>query len=128
MEMQLPALSRAVPILGGVAVLFAGAVQFSAWKARHLACCRQDSFVEPAAQADLRSAWHHGFRLGLQCSRCCANLMAILLVLGIMDLRAMAAITAAITVERLAPSGERVARAIGVIVVIAGLVLIGARS
>jgi predicted metal-binding membrane protein len=50
--------------------------------------------------------------------------MAILLVLGIMDLRPMAAITAAITLERLAPVGERVARAIGAIVIGTGLLLL----
>jgi hypothetical protein len=33
-----------------------------------------------------------------------------------MDLRAMAVVTAAITVERLAPAGERVAWAIGAVV------------
>jgi predicted metal-binding membrane protein len=53
--------------------------------------------------------------------------MAILLVIGVMDLRAMAAVGAAITVERLAPTGERVARTIGAVVVGAGLFLI-ARS
>jgi predicted metal-binding membrane protein len=41
-----------------------------------------------------------------------------------MDLRAMAVVTAAITVERHAPAGERVARAIGAVVVGAGLLLI----
>ncbi len=50
--------------------------------------------------------------------------MAILLVTGVMDLRAMAVVTAAITVERLAPAGERVARAVGVLVVGAGYFLI----
>ncbi len=38
--------------------------------------------------------------------------MAILLVIGVMDLRVMAVVAAAIIVERLAPAGERVARAI----------------
>ena len=47
--------------------------------------------------------------------------MAILLVIGVMDLRAMAVVAAAITV---APAGERVARAIGAVVVGAGLFLI----
>jgi predicted metal-binding membrane protein len=47
--------------------------------------------------------------------------MAILLVVGIMDLGAMAVVTAAITVERIAPGGERVAQAIGAIAVGAGL-------
>jgi hypothetical protein len=42
-----------------------------------------------------------------------------------MDLRAMAVVAAAITAERLAPAGERVARAIGAVVVVeAGLFLI----
>jgi hypothetical protein len=41
-----------------------------------------------------------------------------------MDLRAMAVVAAAITVERLAPGGERIARAIGAVVVAAGLYLI----
>jgi predicted metal-binding membrane protein len=50
--------------------------------------------------------------------------MAILLVTGIMDLRAMAVVTAAITAERFAQSGERVARVIGTAVVGAGLFLI----
>jgi predicted metal-binding membrane protein len=50
--------------------------------------------------------------------------MAILLVIGVMDLRAMAVVGAAITVERLAPAGERVARAIGGLVIGAGLFLI----
>ena len=43
-------------------------------------------------------------RLGLRCSYCCANLIAMLLVIGVMDLSAMTAVTAAITVERLAPA------------------------
>jgi predicted metal-binding membrane protein len=50
--------------------------------------------------------------------------MAILLVIGVMDLRAMVIVGAAITVERLAPAGERVARAIGAGVVGTGVFLI----
>src|SRR5438552_16199911 len=42
-EMQHPALSRAVPIAVGVIVMVAGAGQFTAWKAHHLACCRESS-------------------------------------------------------------------------------------
>src|SRR5712691_6775504 len=38
--MQQPELGRAVPIAVGVVVLIAGALQFTAWKAHHLACCR----------------------------------------------------------------------------------------
>ena len=69
-------------------------------------------------------AWRHGLRLGLHCGTCCAGLTAILLVIGIMDLRGMAVVTAAITAERLAPAGERVARVTGAFAVAAGLLLI----
>ena len=47
--------------------------------------------------------------------------MAILLVTGVMNLTAMAIVTTAITIERLVPSPERAARAIGVIVIAAGI-------
>jgi predicted metal-binding membrane protein len=123
-EMQQPALARAVPIAAGVVVLIAGALQFTAWKARHLACCRECPARGRALPANTRTAWKHGLRLGLHCSCCSAGLTAILLVIGVMDLRVMAVVTAAITVERLAPPGDRVARAIGGAVVGVGLVMI----
>ena len=117
-------LARAVPIAAGAVVLIAGALQFSAWKARHLACCREAPGRGRSLQADAGTALRHGLRLGLHCSYACAGLTAILLVIGVMDLRAMAVVTTAITIERLAPAGERVARAIGAVAVGAGLLLI----
>lgn len=121
-EMRQPALSRAVPLAAGVVVLLAGALQLSAWKARHLACCREAP--GRTLPADAGTALRHGLRLGLHCSCCCAGPTAVLLVLGVMDLRAMALVAAAITLERLAPGGERVARATGAVAVGAGLLLI----
>ena len=105
-------------------VLIAGSLQFTAWKARHLACWREIPGRGRTLAADAGTAWRHGLRLGFHCAHCCANLMAIVLVVGVMDLRAMAAVGAAITLERLAPAGERVARAVGAVVVGAGLLLI----
>jgi predicted metal-binding membrane protein len=125
--MQQPALARGVPIAVGVIVLIAGSLQLTAWKARCLACCREAPGRGHTLPADAGTAWRHGLRLGLHCSRCCAGLMAILLVIGVMDLRAMAVVAAAITAERLAPAGERVAHALGAVAVGAGLFLI-ARS
>ena len=74
--------------------------------------------------ADANTAWRHGLRLGLQCTCCCAGLTLILLVIGVMDLRAMAVVTAAITAERLAPAGEQVARGIGAAAIGMGLFLV----
>jgi len=123
-EMQQPALARAVPIVVGMVVLIAGSLQLTAWKACHLDCCREAPGRGRTLAADAGTAWRHGLRLGLHCSHCCAGLMVILLVIGVMDLRAMALVAAAITVERLEPAGERVAGAIGAVVVGAGLTLI----
>src|SRR5258708_2713815 len=105
-EMQLPALAHAVPFAIGVVVLTAGALQFTAWKARHLTCCREAPGCDRILPADAGTAWRHGLRLGLHCCYCCASLMAILLVIGVMDLRAMAIVMAAITMERLAPASK----------------------
>lgn len=124
LEMRLPALARAVPIAVGSAVIVAGAIQFTSWKARQLACSREEPRHGRAMSAGAATAWRHGLMLGLHCYYCCANLMAILLMTGVMDLRAMAAVTAAITFERLAPSGERAARSIGAIAIGAGLIMI----
>ncbi len=123
-EMQLPALARAVPIAVAVVVLITGALQFTAWKAHHLACCREAPERWRTLRADAGTAWRHGVRLGLHCSYSCVGLTAILLIMGVMDLRAMAVVTAAVTIERLAPAGEHVARAIGAVVVGAGLLLV----
>ena len=63
-------------------------------------------------------------RLGVHCVGSCAGLTVVGLLAGAMDLRVMAVITTAITVERLAPNDARVVRAIGDAVVVVGLVLL----
>jgi predicted metal-binding membrane protein len=123
-EMQQPALARAVPISAAAVILLAGAFELTAWKARQLTRCRVAPGRGCTLAADAGTAWRHGLRLGLDCSYCCAGLMAFLLVIGVMDLRAMTVVAAAITVERLAPAGEVVARALGVVVVGTGAFLI----
>jgi predicted metal-binding membrane protein len=124
LAMQQPAISRLVPIAAGVAVLIAGALQFTRWKARHLSCCRVKPGMSLKLPPDAGSAWRHGMRLGIHCTSCCAGLLLILLVLGVMDLGVMAVVAAAITVERLAPAGDRAARGVGVAAIAGGVLLI----
>ena len=119
-----PSGKAATPIAVGAVILIAGCLQFTAWKLRHLACCREAPGRGCTLPADAGTAWRHGLRLGLHCSQCCASLMAVLLVIGVMDLRVMAVVGAAIAVERLAPAGEWVARATGAVAIGAGLFLI----
>ena len=118
----LPALARATPMLVGAVVASAGALQFTAWKARHLACWR-------APANDRRrfapgGALRHGACLGVHCGSCGAGLTAVLLALGTMDMRVMAVASAAVALERLTPAGERVARVFGGVGVAAGIVMI----
>lgn len=121
---RLPMLARAAPLAGAAVVLGAGAFQCSAWKVRHLRRCRDRPERHAGLLVSNAVAWRSGLRLGVRCSASCAGLMAILLVAGVMDLRAMAAVTAAICAERLAPARLRVERVLGVIIAAAGVVLV----
>jgi predicted metal-binding membrane protein len=99
-----PALARVLPF----AVFLAAAVlQFSAWKARHLACWGRVAQPGCAFPARPATAWRHGLRAGWHCACCSAGPTAILLVTGVMDLRVMAAVTAVVTAERLLRRPER---------------------
>src|SRR5262245_929465 len=122
-EMQVPAVARAVPVAVGVVVLIAAALQRSAWKARELMRCREAPGSGRALSADAGTAWRCGLHLGRHCIQCCAGLTATLLAIGVMDLRAMAVVAAAITVERLASNGH-VARIIGVVLLGAGSIVL----
>jgi len=113
---RLPGLAGAVPLGTGLVVAAAGVLQFTTWKAHHLACCR----IVPARGA----AWCYGLRLGFHCCACSAGPTAILLGLGIMELRTMAVVAAAVTIERLVPDGGRAARILGAVAIGAGLVLV----
>ena len=122
-EMRWPAGARSVPIAIGAVLLLAGSIQLTAWKACELASCRNAS-AGGSLSPDARSAWRHGLRLGGHCSLCCSGLMTVLLVTGVMSLGVMAMVAAAITVERFAPRPERAARATGVVVIAAGVLVI----
>lgn len=117
-----PALGRAIPMLAGAVVLSAGALQFTAWKSHHLACWRAPAYARE--QSAPGGALRYGARLGVHCSSCGAGLTVVMVALGTMDLRVMSAAAVAVAVERMAMSGERVARVFGGVGVAAGVVMI----
>jgi|SRR5688500_19004377 len=122
--MQVDVFAQAAPLLIGIVVVLVGALQFTAWKARSLACCRHSSPLDPHPRTDARTAWRYGLRIGRHCIHCCAGLTMLLLVTGVMDLLAMAVVMTAISFERLAPGGERIARVSGAIAIVVGVLLI----
>jgi predicted metal-binding membrane protein len=115
-----PALAPAIPIARGVALVAAGWVQLTPWKARHLACCRARCLdaARPGA------AWRRGIRLGIDCVLCCLPFMTLLVVTGMMDLAMIALTALAITVERLAREPALLVRLAGLLVIGVGAVAI----
>ena len=112
------------PGIAGVIVLWAGALQCSKWKAQQLSRCRE-MFADGCAAAprDLAGAWKVGCALGVGCATSCAAPMAILIAVGLMDMRAMFVITAAILAERLAPNGALVAQVTGALALGEGMII-----
>jgi predicted metal-binding membrane protein len=115
-----PSVSRSVPLLAAATIVLAGIIQISPWKIRQMMRCRAAPSCAGAC-GRAHSAWRHGLELGAHCARCCSGLMLALLALGIMDLRAMTIVTAALAAERLAPAPVRIARWIGVLAIAAGV-------
>jgi predicted metal-binding membrane protein len=127
LAMRNAGVARLAPAAAGLVVIAAGALQAGAWKSRALERCRDRGLCCAAHTGGARGAWRHGLVLGLRCQRCCAPWTAVLLVLGVMDLVAMALVTVAICVERLSRHGERVARAAGILMIAAGIVYLTIR-
>jgi predicted metal-binding membrane protein len=122
-ELRWQGLAHATAMAAGWIVLIAGGLQFTGWKARHLARCREVPGRGRGLPGDAGTAWRQGLDIGLHCCSATAGLTAILLATGIMNLGVMAGVAAAITAERLAPAGQRVAQVTGAVLLGAGLYL-----
>jgi predicted metal-binding membrane protein len=118
-EMRSPALARSVPMATGLVLVLAGCLQQTAWKRRALTHCREVRCAR-SLPADGRTAWSHGVDLGVHCGLCCSALMAAMLVTDTMNLRTMALIATAVTIERVAPEPELVARTTGMLLAATG--------
>jgi predicted metal-binding membrane protein len=119
--MRWPALARGVPVATGIVLVLAGWLQLTAWKARQLERCRSAPACNQKVSPDAWSACQHGLYLGMRCILCCISLMLVLFVSGVLDLSAMAVVTGAITLERMAPWPRRVARITGVSILAVGM-------
>lgn len=122
------AFSRLVPVAAGGGLVVSGLYQVTRWKTACLAHCRDPiGFVASHGERGLRGALRLGLHHGLYCLACCWALMVMQLVAGVMRLETMMIITTVITLERLAPHGEKLARVVGLAATVWGLRLI-ARS
>ena len=118
--------SRLLPAAGAAALMVCGAFQLTAWKSACLKHCRDPlSLVAGHMGKGTWGAWTLGLHHGVFCAACCWALMMIQLVLGVMSLGVMVLVAVAIAVEKMAPRGDLIARMIGVLSILGGLVLLG---
>jgi predicted metal-binding membrane protein len=112
----------ASPLAGGLLFIAVGLYQLAPLKHACLRRCRSPlAFVLERWHDGTAGALRMGAEHGAYCLGCCAFLMALLFVGGVMNLLWAAAIAAFVLVEKLLPAGEAVARAAGLLAVGAGV-------
>lgn len=120
-----PTLASSSRPLGGVLLIAAGAYQLTPLKHACLRRCRSPiQLITRIWQPGISGALRMGVAHGAYCVGCCWLLMGLLFVGGVMNLLWVAAIAAFVLVEKLVPRGELVARASGVLMLVAGAYLI----
>jgi predicted metal-binding membrane protein len=118
-----PMIVSTSPPLSGALLIIAGVVQFTPLKSVCLSACRSPlGFLMSDWQGGLWGAWRMGLRHGLNCLGCCWALMALLFVGGVMNILWIAALTILVAIEKVAPRGEPIAKALGAVMVGAGVV------
>jgi len=113
--------STSAPLTATMLVI-AGVYQFSPLKQMCLSRCRTPvGFLLGEWRPGVRGAWVMGLRHGLFCVGCCWALMALLFVGGAMNLAWVGALSIVVAIEKLAPKGDRVALALGAVLIAAGV-------
>jgi predicted metal-binding membrane protein len=116
-----PMIVSTSPALTAALLLVAGAYQFSPLKRLCLSHCRTPiGFLMGCWRPGARGAFAMGLRHGVACVGCCWALMALLFVGGAMNLAWVAALAVAVGVEKTLPGGQRMANALGVLLIAAG--------
>jgi predicted metal-binding membrane protein len=111
--------------VAGVILITAGAYQLTPLKTGCLARCRSPlGFLVSNWRDGLSGAFLMGFRHGIICLGCCWALMAMLFVVGVMNLAWVGVLTLFILAEKIGPTGTRVSRAGGAILIALGAVLV----
>ncbi len=111
--------------LGGVILISAGVYQFTVLKGACLKHCRTPlGFLLNEWREGPSGAVVMGLRHGTYCIGCCWALMAMLFVLGVMNLWWIAAVAAIVLLEKLIPS-SRLSHLLGGSLVLWGAALVG---
>ncbi|MCP4387262.1 MAG: DUF2182 domain-containing protein [Gammaproteobacteria bacterium] len=108
--------------LSGILLIVAGAIQFSPLKQVCLRYCRTPmGFLLTEWRDGIDGAWRMGIRHGIFCLGCCWALMVLLFVAGVMNLAWVAALTAAVIIEKLHPAGVIIGKCLGGLLIASGI-------
>lgn len=114
-----------VPRAGGAVLLVAGLYQFTAWKDACLRACRTPmGFLMSHRFAGFGGELRAGASHGLYCIGCCWALMAVLFVVGLMNLTWMALVALVFLAEKNWSHGVALTRVVGTAVTVLGIAVL----
>jgi predicted metal-binding membrane protein len=113
-------------LLAGSIFILAGLYEFTPLKERCLVHCRSPlEWIPRHMRPGRMGAFRMGMEHGAYCVGCCWVLMLVLFAVGVMNLVWVAAIAAAVLIEKLLPAGRLFSRVVGTALVAWGVFLIG---
>ena len=116
-----PMMEITSPAVGAALLLVAGVYQLTPIKHACLRTCQSPlGFLMSRWRSGLSGAFAMGLEHGAYCVGCCWALMLLLFAGGVMNLMVIAALTAFVAFEKLAPLGMHGARISGVLLIAAG--------
>jgi predicted metal-binding membrane protein len=120
-----PTMASNTPWLSGGILIATGLFQFSHLKQACLKQCRSPvTYLMTEWRNGRSGALLMGLKHGAHCVGCCWIIMALLFVAGVMNLFWMAAITAFVLIEKLAPHGDYFGRAVGIVLIVWGILVL----
>jgi predicted metal-binding membrane protein len=113
------------PWAAGALLIAAGLYQLTPLKQSCLSHCRSPAqFLTAHWRPGILGPWRMGFAHGVYCLGCCAALMLLLFVGGVMNLVWIAGLSAFVLAEKLVPQGAHLRVPVGVLLMLAGAALI----
>ncbi|MEO6971540.1 MAG: DUF2182 domain-containing protein [Chthoniobacterales bacterium] len=117
-----PMMVASSALLSGILLLLAGVFQFTPLKRSCLTHCRAPlEFITTRWRDGWGGAFTMGLEHGLFCTGCCWALMALLFVLGMMNLLWIAALTILVGLEKVLPRRSYLSRGTGALLALWGL-------
>ena len=121
-----PALRTYGLVIGGLTLIAAGVYQLTPLKYLCLSQCRSPmGFLLTSWRDGALGAFRMGLHHGAYCLGCCWTLMAVLFVVGTMNLVWMGILSMVIFVEKIVPHGVEMGKATGLALIALGLAMMG---